>query len=134
MYLYNVVFFNFFLVERTLKKELQRGSRGIQPPCPAPPPSCPAYPPHPSSSPPSPPPPPHHPPTSPFNTSPSPSPSECLEGLQALPPLLQGPVGQALGYHTCLGSSSPQVGFKFIGSILESEEKIILAVFIFFCQ
>ena len=60
------------------------------------------------SSPPSPPPH-HHPPTSPLNPPPPP-PSECLEGLQALPPFLQGPVGQALGcLHTCLGSSFPQV-------------------------
>ena len=107
--------FNFFLVERTLKQELQKWPKGpmeIWPSCPPPPPGCPKYPLHPSSSPPSPPHH-HHPPTSLPNPPPSPPPSECLEGLQALPPLLQGPVGQALGcLHT--GQAPPPPGSKIM--------------------
>ena len=57
---------------------------------------CPAYSPHPSSSPPSAPHP-HHPPSSPPHPHPYPPLSGGLEGLQALPHLLHGPVGQALG-------------------------------------
>ena len=57
-----------------------------------------------------PPPFPHHPPPFPHYTPPFPPPSGSLEGLQALPPRLQGPVGQALEcLHTGLVSSSPQV-------------------------
>ena len=106
------LFLNFFFLEKTLKQELQKwqlGPRGILLSCPPAPPGCPGYPPHPSSSPPSPPPH-HHPPSSPPHPPPSPPTSGGLEGLQALPPLLQGPVGQALGcLHTGLASSSPKV-------------------------
>ena len=49
----------------------------------------------------------HHPPSSPHHPPLSPPPSEGLEGLKAFQPLLQGPVGQALGcVHTYLASSS----------------------------
>ena len=69
--------FNFFLLERTLKQELQKWQnrpRRIWLSCPPPTPGCPAYPPHPSSSPPSPPSH-HHPP--------------CLLPILLLLPLLQ---------------------------------------------
>ena len=102
---------NFFFVERTLKQELkkwQKGPMGIGPSCPSLISGCPTYPLHPSSSPPSPTHH-HHPLTSSPNPPLSPPSSECLEGLQVLPPLLQGPVGQTLGcLHTGLGSSSPR--------------------------
>ena len=111
--------FNFFMSQITLKQELQKwqkGPRGIRPLCPPPPSDYPAYPLHPSSFPPSPPHY-HHSPTSPPNLPPSTPPSEFLEGLQALPTFLHGPVGQALGcLHTGLGSSYAKskimTGFK----------------------
>ena len=56
-----------------------------------------------------PPSPPHHCHPSSSPPHPSPSPSEELEGIQALPPLLQGPIRQALGFlHRDRASSSPQ--------------------------
>ena len=89
---------NVFLLERTLKQELQKWQnrpRGIWLSCPPPTPGCPAYPPQPSSSPPTPPS--HHqPPSSPPHPPPSSPTSRGLEGLQSLPPLLEGPVGQPL--------------------------------------
>ena len=90
------------------QKKWQKGPRRIWPSRPPPPPGCPVFPPHPSPSPPSPQHH-HHPPSSP--PPPSPPPSGGLEGLQALPPLMQGPVGQTLGcLHTgLLASSSPKV-------------------------
>ena len=75
---------------------------------PSPPPGCPAYPPHPSSFPPYPP---HHPhpPSSPPHPPPSPPTSGDVKGPQALPFLIQVPVGQVLEYlHTGLASSSPR--------------------------
>ena len=69
-----------------------KGPRAIWQSCPPPPPGCPAYPPHPSSFPPSPPHD-HHPPSFPCQRPTSP-PSGVLEVLQALPPILQGPIGQ----------------------------------------
>ena len=63
--------FNFLLLERTLKQELQKWQQrpmGIWLSCPPPPPGCPAYAPCPSSFPPSPPPH-HHPPSSPTHPS-----------------------------------------------------------------
>ena len=100
--------FNFFLLERTLKQELQKwqqGPMGIWLSCPPPPSDCPAYPPLQSSSSPSHH---HHPPPSPPHPPPSTPTSWGLEGLQASwPPLLQGPVGQALWcLHTGLAFSS----------------------------
>ena len=71
-------FFNFFLLERTLKQEIhkwQNRPREIQPSCPPPTAGCPTYPPHPFSYPASPP---HH------RYSPSASP------ILLLLPLLQG--------------------------------------------
>ena len=110
--IYTMWLFIFFLLERTLKQELhkcQLGPRGIRISCPPAPKDCPGCPPHPSSSPPSPPPS-YHPPSSPPYSSLSPPISGGSEGLQALPPLLQGPVGQARGcLHTGHASSSPQV-------------------------
>ena len=50
----NFFFLNFFLLERTLKQEMQKwqlGPRGIWQSCLPEPPSCPGYPQHPSSSP-----------------------------------------------------------------------------------
>ena len=102
---------NFFLLERTLKQELQKwqmGPRWSLLSCPPAPPGCPGYPPHHSSSPPSPPPH-YHPPSSPHHPPPCHPISGGLEGLKALPPLLQGPAGQALGFlHRGLASSSPR--------------------------
>ena len=93
-----------FFARQELKK-WQKGPRENLPSFPTPPPGCPAYNPRSSSSSPSPPPH-HHPPTSSSpNPPPSPPPSGCLEGLQTLPSLLKGPVGQAFGcLHTCMGS------------------------------
>ena len=106
--------FNFFLLERTLKQKLQgkdtSGKRdqgefdnltllhhqAAYPPHPSFSPSSPSHHHHPSFSP-------HHPPP------PFPPISGGIEGIQALPPLLQGPVGQAMGcLHTGLASSSPR--------------------------
>ena len=82
---------NFFLVETTLKQELyregdmwQKGQGKMLPSCPPPPPSCPAYHPHTSSSSRTPPNH-HHTPTYPPHP------------LHSPPPVLQKPVGQALG-------------------------------------
>ena len=78
----------------------QVGSKNL---CPPPPQGCCASPPHPSTSPTSP----YPPPCPPSSHPPSPPPSGGLEGLQALPPLPQGPVGQAVGcLLTGLASSS----------------------------
>ena len=113
VYLYNVVV-KFFLVERNLKQELQGKETSDKSDhgefdhqallhlqavlhillLPLLPPSPPHH---------------YHPPSSPPHPSPSPPPSEGLEGLQAIPPLLQGPVGKALGFQAWLASSSPQV-------------------------
>ena len=99
---------NLFLLERTVKQELnklQNGTRGIWPSCPPRTPCFAPYPHHPSSSPASPPCH-HHPPSSPGHPPPSPPISGVLEALHPLPPLLQGHVGQALGcLHTGLASS-----------------------------
>ena len=89
-------------------QQWQKGPRGIWLSFPPSPPSYHAYPYHLSSSPSSPPHH-HHPPSFPLH-SPSSSTSGCFEGLQALPPLLQGPVGQALGcLRTGLASSPPWI-------------------------
>ena len=112
IWLFVMWWFNFFLLERTLKQELQKWPkepRGILPPCPPPPPGCHTYPPHPFSSPTSPPPH-HHPSSPPPHPPPSPTTSGGLNGLQTLPPFLQGPVGQALEcMHIGLASFFPQV-------------------------
>ena len=104
-------FFNFFLLERTLKQSLQKWQKGnfdyhalLHH----------AYPSHPSSYPQSSPPH-YHPPSFPAHPPPSHPTSGGLEGLHALPPPLQKPVGQALGcLHTGLASSSPRPRFKNI--------------------
>ena len=50
----------------------------------------------------------HHPPSFPPHPPSFPPPSQGLEGLQALRPLMEGAVGQALGcLQTGLASSSP---------------------------
>ena len=113
-------------------KEVVRGPRERWPSCPLPPPGCPTYPPHPfssissSSSPHHSPPFPHYPSTFPHYTPPFPPPSGSLEGVQALPPRLQGPVGKALEcLHTGLVSSSPPGSKIIIGLGLYTGYKIL---------
>ena len=62
-------------------------------------------------------------------TPPAVSGSGGLEGLEALPPLQQGPVGQALGcLHTVLASSSPPGSKILISLKLFTSFKIVTAI------